>query len=290
MSDYYILITEEPVDMDYGVKFKYSGNGSEAEFTIVDESAYTALVEQFDIFSNDFERAVNYNIDNILKNKVIGKAEKSSQIVENIDDNNSRSLTFQDLFAVVQDYIGEDRFESLNGVVSNINTTLSNISGRISNIENTRATIQQLSTLETNLRSSLGNYYTSSKINELLKSKANSSHSHSGGWKVVDVLGGWTTEDCYLLVNEDLHFCNYHINTFFSNGTANKKYEWGSGTIGNIPSKYRPPGARFGAIRTSNNGHGTMWVASDGKIGAVFSTTWKDKFVYVYGDVWWRYK
>lgn len=287
MAEYYIRITdEEPVDMEKGVRFKYDTDGESVDFVIVDESSYENLVEQFELFSTDFEGAVNYNLDNLINNKIIPMSDKSQSIVEDATDENSDSISFAQLKEVVVNYVSNTTFTTLSNLVSTIQTALSSLTDRVSNLETTRASKSELSNLETTLRNLFNNYYNKSSINSLLTNKANTSHSHT--WKTVDTLGGWDTSDCRLEVNEQIRMCHYRISSSFQSATAGKLYEWGSGSIGNIPTEYRPARAFYGSARVQGGILGTIYVNKDGKIGGVFDKGWKSANT-VYGDIYWNY-
>lgn len=305
MSDYYIRITdEEPVEMDRGIRFRYDGTGSEAEFTIVDDEAYNGLVEQVNLFSNNFSGAVNYSLDNILESKVVPKADKCVQIVEDITNSNSESITFTEIKNVIMEYVSQSQLSTLTSTVTSISNSITSILGRLTSLETNSATKSQLASLTqtVNTKENLSNktsswnsstndtrYPTEKLVKSSLDNKSDKTHTHTG-WKSVTLGGGWTSDDCWCVVNEDLHLAHYHIKTSFASATANKKYEWGSSQIGTVPSKYRPAGARYGICRTTNDGYGPLWVTSDGKIGAEFSKGWASNNAQtVYGDIWWNY-
>jgi hypothetical protein len=259
MSDYYIRITdEEPIEMEKGIRFKYDGTGSEAEFTIVDDESYSNLVEQFNIFSTDFQRAVNYNISNILENRVMPKSEKASKIVSDINDDNSEEITFQQIKNVITNYVSSSTLSTLSDTVSSLSTSIESILDSIS------------------------------QLTSQLSNKSDKTHSHTT-WTRVETVGNWTSENCILEVNTSLRIAHYHISSPFTTIKENTGYTFNSNDIGNIPPAYRPPGARFGSCRGSNGGSGTLYVTKDGKIGVTLSEGWTSKSYSVYGDVWWRY-
>ena len=185
MSDYYIRITdEEPVEMDRGIRFRYDGTGSEAEFTIVDDEAYNDLVEQVDLFSNNFSGAVNYSLDNILDSKVVPKADKCVQIVEDITNSNSESITFTEIKNVIMEYVSQSQLSTLTSTVTSISNSITNILGRLTSLEINSATKSQLTSLQSTINSTLGNYYTKSETNNLINGRSPSNHTHTG-WTFV---------------------------------------------------------------------------------------------------------
>lgn len=160
MADYYIRISdEEPVDMTKGVRFKYTGDGDSADFVIVDESSYETLVNQFNLFSNDFERAVNYNIDNILENGDKTVAHSNDTLVIRDEDSDS-TLSFDDLESNI------NRTNSLSSQVSNLINTISQ-----------KASISQLNDLSNNITSSISNL--NNTISNLSSNKADKTTTNS---------------------------------------------------------------------------------------------------------------
>lgn len=287
MAEYYVRITdEEPVDMEKGVRFKYNTDGESADFVIVDENSYETLVEAFQQFSTDFESAVNYNLDNLLDNKIVKMSDKSNKIVEDVTDEDSDSISFAQLRDVITNYVSNSSFNALSNLVSNLNSTLFTLVSRVNSIDSSKASTSQLSTLESNIRGLFNNYYNKSNVDAKLNGKANTTHTH--GWRTVDTLGGWDTSDCRLEVNEQIRMCHYRISSSFQSATAGKLYEWGSGSIGNIPRAYRPKRAFFGSARVQGGILGTIYVNSEGKIGGVFSKGWSNANT-VYGDIYWNY-
>ena len=195
MSDYYIRITdEEPVEMDRGIRFRYDGTGSEAEFTIVDDEAYNGLVEQVNLFSNNFSGAVNYSLDNILDSKVVPKADKCVQIVEDITNSNSESITFTEIKNVIMEYVSQSQLSTLTSTVTSISNSITNILGRLTSLEINSATKSQLTSLTqtVNTKENLSNktsswnsstndtrYPTEKLVKSSLDNKSDKTHTHS---------------------------------------------------------------------------------------------------------------
>ena len=122
MSDYYIRITdEEPVEMEKGVRFRYNGSESESDFTIVEENALRTLISQFELFSQNTENIINYNLDNLLVNKDIPLSRASKSIV---DDNNENPISYEQLSDLLGDYVSSDSFNAVSDEVSSISSTI----------------------------------------------------------------------------------------------------------------------------------------------------------------------
>lgn len=182
MSDYYIRITdEEPVEMEKGVRFKYDGTGSESDFVIVEQNAYRALVENFEMFSQSTESIINYNLDNLLENKDIPLSRASYGIV---DENKENIIDHEQLTDIITSYVSSNQFSEVEDSISSISSTIESIQNSIASLESTKATIAQLNSLQSSINSTLGNYYTKAETNNLINGRSPSNHTHTG-WTSV---------------------------------------------------------------------------------------------------------
>ena len=184
MSDYYIRITdEEPIDMKKGIRFRYNGTGSEAEFTIVDSDSYAQLVEQFNNFSNDFTRAVNYNLDNLLTNgdKTVAHSGDTTYIK---DPNSESKYSYSDI---------SSNISATNSLSTSLANLTSTVSGKVATSDfntfkdTTNSTLSSLNALVTSLGNSLNGKASESSITALQNSidTLNSKIADSG-WVDID--------------------------------------------------------------------------------------------------------
>lgn len=173
MGKYYIRISdEEPVDMKKGIRFKYDGNGSEAEFTIVEDEFFSELVEQFDMFTNDFSRAVNYNLENLLASddKTIAHSNDTKYIT---NDGNTSSISYQDIY---------DSITLTNNLSSRMTSAESSISNKVNTSDFQNFANSNNSSL-VELRNLLNNKASSQSVEELSSNVSSISNSvHDTGW------------------------------------------------------------------------------------------------------------
>lgn len=276
MAEYYVRITdEEPVDMEKGVRFKYNTDGESADFVIVDENSYETLVEAFQQFSTDFESAVNYNLDNLLDNKIVKMSDKSNKIVDDVTDENSDSISFAELKDVITDYVSNSSFNTLSNLVSNLNSTLSTLVSRVDSIDSSKVSTSQLSTLESNLRGLFNNYYNKSNVDAKLNGKANTTHTHNWTNKKLNNYCTFSYNDQVKLASFRYLRSGYDLNT--SPKTIHK---------GLIPSAYRPKRV---AWLGSSNVHHEAKIDSSGDfiLNVEKGFTGKDKTISVFGM--WQY-
>lgn len=228
MSDYYIRITdEEPVEMEKGVRFKYDGTGSEADFTIVEENAYRTMISQFESFSQSTENIINYNLDNLLIYKSIPLARASKSIV---DEDNENSISYDDLANLLTDHVSISSIDNVNSSINDMALSIESMKSDIATLNSTKATIAQVNSLQSNITNTLKNYYTKSETNSLLSGKSNTNHTHGWTYKKLNNYAVLYYNDAIKMVSFRYYRSSYNFK------------EAGTTVIhkGLIPSAYRP--------------------------------------------------
>lgn len=273
MSNYYIRIDDdESVDMANGIRFKYNGTETESDFIVVDENQYSTLVQQFNEFSSDVSRIVNYNLQPLLQSSSIGYSSMSGSIV---DESRENPISYDDLSNMLSSYATRSSIESINENLSEITSSINNIEIELSNLQTNKASTSELNSLKNSITDSLKNYYSKSEINSLLNNKANSSHTHNWTNKKIN-------DYCNLAYNDQLKLASFrYFRKGYNLNTSPKTIHSGI-----IPSAYRPKRV---AWLSSHNVHYEAKIDSTGDfvIAAESGYTGKNKTISVYGM--WQY-
>lgn len=290
MTQYYINITEEQVELDaICVKVIGTGDNMDDVVCIVNNAQYQDLVDKLERATNETHEYIADEIKDVISDLTRGEyeipySETAGKLV--LENGSDQEITYEELLSVIENADSVPQaiidLRNLEQSIASLRTSVEQI-----NTGNYYTKNEADTKITTVVNTAINKLYSKNDIDNMFKEYVKKTENTHTGWQTFE-----GTDSVYY-INEDLHLGCYGIKHTFNTASGGVWYNWTSPFI-RVKEKYRPKKTFFGSCHAyygtenKNNDLGLLWINTDGYPGGQFAKGWTNQ-KQVSGTVWWFY-